>query len=868
MTDADSKIKYETLTKTGLPPAMSQCRGEKLVETINTEVSQRVITSSESAIRWLQGTLYYIQSVRNPSSSGIAVVSPHSIETHCLQLCNRAVQQLQKIGTLRVADGQVFLPLPASHIMSQRLVEYRSMSQIARIPFDATMHQLLKTLSQIEGLQRPARRSEKKALNAAHKALQLYKLEGQPSKVRVQEPWEKSFVLIQVYIEQVEMQCDHALRQEMMSMVEYASRMLTAIEEYSAQGTKHYNVVVQSLKIRRAIAVHLWNGNAGILRQIQGISKTTCYSLHLAGISTFDAVLKSPEEIIEKAAIRPPPFGADLKKACFKILSGRLKVVATIEAASTDGIPDSLICVLERPSTTETSSSDYFNGQSSTVTYSLVAYTDRPNGGIIFKENISSPETFKVPVPPRFGKITLKLVASIVGLDDTVILKGTDTTTPSTLFDTQNDGGSKIASTIIRTAREKIKSQTTRMGSNVQRSQRKQPTMTAWQQAETRQQQRYPHRVQLASTYQTSVTPSPKPPSTNGTATADRNHPVHHRNPRHERGNQPLVAGFALQHGPSAETTQSSERKSASEARGGEMITTSVIQANLSASRRASTGMLAKSPPNNILNCSSMSNKGTKRAVDQGHSGGDSQFSTGVASWKRVKRHQQKQQQRAFVHKAMNPFVQFQHDPNYSDKYLEALSAQSRSPKDRIIPASALAQNRYASHCHALRTLPSLPSFHRGRQSNGGFPEQIVSTQEVLAQKAEEQNMHAVASMNHGSPPWGSSSRGQSLCSGAMQLWGSPNPEHGQNHNVCGDFGGPGRGEYYHGEYGEPLQFGPGNWEYYQHTGPWHYSSTPDCLPPGISVGEPHYGTQDYSASCSNPAHDTGGQGDESAYFY
>lgn len=923
MTDTDSKSKYEALATSGLPLAMSQCRGVRLVETINTEVSQRVITSFESAIRWLQGTLYYIQSVRNPSSIGLTVVSAHSMETHCLQLCNRAIQQLQQIGTLHVADGQEIFPHSASHIMSQRLVEYSAMSQIAQLPFDATTYHVLKTLSQIEGLQRPARRSEKKALNTAHKSLKLYKLEGPPSKVRVKEPWEKSFVLIQAYIEQVEMQCDFALRQEMTTMVEYASRILAAIEEYSAYASKNFNVLVQSLKIRRAISVHLWNGNDGLLQQIQGISKTTCYSLHLGGISTFDAVLKTSEDIIEKAANRSPPFGSQLKKACAKILNSRLKLSATIEIAAADGTPSSLNCTLERPISVDPLALADLSDNASAVTYSLIAYTDRPNGGIMLKESIASPVAFRVPVPPHFGRITLKLVASIVGLDDTIILEGNDKTTPSALL-AKNGGAFKSASVKNRHLDQKnrtaVKSQVTGRGSLIDdpRIQRKQATLVASEPTGKGNRQRiYQSRLQHGFSNQTSVTPSPKPPSANDTAAMGRNASVQcsnaekvpsvrlrpqtrpnravapittHRNGTHTTCHESALAFAVTQDVVAMQASQPDHLwKPAQGSRlCRNMLTRGIHQSEVPVSRKSqNAGTNERFPPSTGCE-SSLRSEVPKRTFEQ--SGDDRQYSTDVtSSWKRVKGRHQKQQQRAFVHKALNPFSHFQHDPNYSDKYLENLSAQSRSPKANIIPESALAQNHHASHYHAVRMQSQRPSRFCGLQpSRSGFSERCMSTQELLAQKADEHNMHAAVSMSHGSLPWGANSRNQSWCPEEIrQPWGASAQAHQHNfpyhRNDYGwwnsrgtnktyvDLNGRGDDANRQGEFEQRDLAGPADQGLdYCHRSTWQHSDSSHGAQPVTSHNEHRGAYRDYDEPQRQNSRDnsTGNHDHGSAYFY
>ena len=419
MTDNDSKARFEKLASSGLSTARSQCVGHKFVETFNAEVSQRVITSIEAAVNWIKSTLHYIQLTRDPGAHGINVVSSLSIETHLLGVCTAAAQRLRSVGALVIADSQDIFPLAASHTMSQHLVDYNVMDQISKLPFDASQCQLLRALAQIEGLQRPVRRPEKKVLNAAHKALKKYKLEGQPSKVRVKEPWQKAFVLLQVYIDELELEGnDFTLRQELNSMVEYASRMLAAIEEYSQKSTKNGIVLVQSLLLRRSLAVHLWNANDGILRQIKGVGKTLAFNLHMGGISTFDDVLKRSDEQIEKAAGRSSPFGRDLREASKRILDSRMKISATLGATSGSLAPNITCSVdYQEQSSATHESSPNGNGKAPVVSYTLIGYTDRPGGCILFKENITGPAQFTVLIPDKYGKIVVRLVASIVGLD-------------------------------------------------------------------------------------------------------------------------------------------------------------------------------------------------------------------------------------------------------------------------------------------------------------------------------------------------------------------------------------------------------------------------------------------------------------------
>lgn len=186
MTDNQSKSKFERLASSGLPPANSQL-SLKLDEIINAEISQRVITGTESATNWLKSTLYFVQVQRDPTTHGVQIHSAHSIDAHLLRLCQQSIQRLETIGVLDQGDGQTVSPLAASHIMvcivcrrrcvrlalsfacllqqSQHLVDYQAMQLVHQLPFDSSQRQVLQTLSEIEGLHRPVRRSEKKTLN-------------------------------------------------------------------------------------------------------------------------------------------------------------------------------------------------------------------------------------------------------------------------------------------------------------------------------------------------------------------------------------------------------------------------------------------------------------------------------------------------------------------------------------------------------------------------------------------------------------------------------------------------------------------------------------------------------------------------------
>jgi len=247
-----------------------------------------------------------------------------------------------------------------------------------------------------------------------------YKLDGPPSKVRVQEPWEKAFVLLQSSIGGLNLD-DFSLRKEMNSTVEYASRMLSAIEEYSLRGSKNGQVAVQALRLRRSLSTSLWNARDGALNQIMGIGPKTTASLKMNGIISFEDALASEASAIERAAQRPPPFGKNLRSVATKILQGALKLSATLEYAAGSTTPCTIVCRLD--TLDDVPRCD--RGSCSTapaVTYTLISYTEKPGGLLLHKRDISKAQIFKADTPPTFSEIFVVLIATLNGLDGKPII--------------------------------------------------------------------------------------------------------------------------------------------------------------------------------------------------------------------------------------------------------------------------------------------------------------------------------------------------------------------------------------------------------------------------------------------------------------
>jgi len=252
-------------------------------------------------------------------------------------------------------------------------------------------------------------------LNEAHKMIK-YKLEGAPSKIRVQTSFQKAFVLLQASIGQLFLD-DYTLRQEMSLAVEFASRMLSATEDFSKEESNNGQVALECMMLRRSLATSLWNSNYGITNQILGVGQKTASSLSMNGIKNFDDLLTKSSNEIEQACGRKSPFGQKLRLAASKIISGRLTLSGHLEEMDSKNNDPLLICDVSRDNAID-------DQEKAIVKYTLVIYTDRAGGALLFRSDLTGPSSYRIICPSKFGRIYIRLVSNIVGLDSALAIDG------------------------------------------------------------------------------------------------------------------------------------------------------------------------------------------------------------------------------------------------------------------------------------------------------------------------------------------------------------------------------------------------------------------------------------------------------------
>ncbi len=366
MTDNKSKTLIEHQIQ-GLGSAES-CLLRNLVDILNTEISQRVVTHMDGAVKWLQTTFLFTRLRQEPAKYTMDR-SWKSIDAYIMHLLRKAIHNLVDAEFVQLNEVGAIQPQPGCHIMSQGMVPFDSMKSIASLPHDATICQILKCLSKMELFSTCVRRNEKKSLNECYKDERiLYRFDGPASKVRIQEPWEKAFLLLQAYVGQYKFE-DLTLSQQMTANANTAQRILMVAQDYSVKASRHGFVALQCLKLRRSLHFSIWKEESGILNQIDGVGHHVTSKLKLAGIMTFQQVLDTPGDKLEEYSGKPKPFGKQIKLIVGKILESKLKLSADVTFTRGTNIAADVCCRLTLSDPTAKAISGSKKGE---VSYTLV----------------------------------------------------------------------------------------------------------------------------------------------------------------------------------------------------------------------------------------------------------------------------------------------------------------------------------------------------------------------------------------------------------------------------------------------------------------------------------------------------------------
>jgi hypothetical protein len=663
LTDKDSVQRVQRKLNSGFGAAKSKLVSH-LPESMNSAISNGVIRSLEDSFHWFRTTFLFSCMNRSARTDSIPEAA---------KLCEEAVHRLKRIELVRL-DQEIIYPQPGCHVMNKHMLSLQTISAIVSWPSNATECQILRSLSTLENLQTPVKRDQKKELKEIHKTDVIrYKcVVKQLSKFTVKDESQKAFILLQAIISQHEFK-DKLLKQQMSSITNSATAILSAAQEYCFKTTKFSTVAKICFQLHRSLMVCLWDINGGALNQIDGIGLTAVRMLRFQGIHSFQHVLDSTEETIEKAAGRPFPFGRDLKQTVQGFMRDNLKLSAKIEYTRESNAPAGLVVSLKDPEDAQSAMTP--KDKESSISFTIMASIDGPHGTLLMvKENVVAPSSYRVVLPPDVQNVAVIKLASIVGFDESIMLEtGNDAPRGSKENDAQQTPTGRFFPRFECTERQ----------GQTQKRKTRQLEISFETQKKTK-----------SSTNSTKLDPSPTITPPRNDSERSQREVVNDRGLRQDTCNKsnreqerhfpsnnleasPFAAAVRQRHAPVFRPTNVTPQVTRIDQR---MHITGVPGVNQSTARTPARITTILHPFRSEQRPAESISKFWSSQHDNRHAAAETPSVKELTrEWKKTQYKDSQSQKRAYTHKKENPFNDFRHDPNATEEVLTHLSRKSSS---------------------------------------------------------------------------------------------------------------------------------------------------------------------------------------------
>jgi hypothetical protein len=310
---------------------------------------------------------------------------------------------------IRFATMDTLLKLPASTDLQQVPVGQLPALSVGANLMRSFLSQLLAELSRSQELGKPVRRLEKSVLNDFMRSVRF------PLKQRVQEPWLKTYVLLQAAVGRVEVK-DFALKVEQAEIVECGLRVLAAVRDLAVH-RELGRLLESTILLDRALRQRLWESNYGsVYLQCPGLLSATLNSLVLRGVRTIgDALGYSLVKVQDMAGCTQPEARSVLALA--KLLHEGSRVVRATLSQSTLRIEVSSAST----SSTSAAADSLAAHDRTTPTYHLVVY-DAQTGTALCIRNIPhdaqrAEYTVRCPSDLPLSRVQCSLLSDYVGVD-------------------------------------------------------------------------------------------------------------------------------------------------------------------------------------------------------------------------------------------------------------------------------------------------------------------------------------------------------------------------------------------------------------------------------------------------------------------
>lgn len=454
MTSRAKRPEYEQMRSGTEGPIESHLEG-KLAEALNSEIVLKTVASVDDAVAWLKSTFHYALSRRKgvEDSTLRAMLMKHLTT---LLSCGFAritggddlLDEIRSghIGAMPATGGRAFGvedddhddndhdddvggdegdPYPTARndpaiaalldlssdvtfepsqpgvLMAHFYLSLQTMTSFATVTPNASLEALVKVIAASKELaDHTLRRNEKAALNELNKASRWRQ------KGRVMTVPQKVFQLIVAELSRRSI--EPSLRTEVTPIIENSIRACAALVSYLSCDDIRSPAAAAALMLHKCLVQRMWEDPTSVLFQLEDLTARQVARLTDVNITLFEHVREAAIPWLETVTAKPPPFGRQLREACFAVT----EMTMTMEQVHVD---DEVGEVTIRVNITHARA----DAVDQPCDYTLCVVIDDPQGLVCFElvtEAVSLEIT--VPRPAGFPAVVCHLIHNeLVGID-------------------------------------------------------------------------------------------------------------------------------------------------------------------------------------------------------------------------------------------------------------------------------------------------------------------------------------------------------------------------------------------------------------------------------------------------------------------
>ncbi|PWY64887.1 DEAD/DEAH box DNA helicase [Aspergillus eucalypticola CBS 122712] len=294
MTRQAREAHYERLVSGS--ESLESCLHLNLTDHLNAEIGLGNITDTESAIRWLAGTFFFVRMRRNPTYYRLKEDADKEDEEEMLrQICQKDIKLLQDCG---LVSADSLKSTKFGDAMARYYVRFETMKTLLTLKPHSTVPQILSVLSRADEFREIRLKAGEKSLYKEINRSNAIRFPSELGAVDLPdgEPFQKHRFTFQ---------------QDKTFVFSHINRLIRCIIDCQV-GLEDSFTLRNALELARSFGAKVWDDSPLQMKQIEQIGVVAVRKQASSGITSIEALELCEPHQIDMILSRNPPFGRKL----------------------------------------------------------------------------------------------------------------------------------------------------------------------------------------------------------------------------------------------------------------------------------------------------------------------------------------------------------------------------------------------------------------------------------------------------------------------------------------------------------------------------------------------------------------------------